>query len=75
MALNLARTLTIYTNGDKTVTEDIETNAKFSAAQKKNVTIEKRRIKSVRMVSDNTPDVLVTLEDGTEIKESFIVST
>lgn len=73
MALNLAKTLTIYTNGDEAVANDIETNAEFSAAQKNKVTIEKRRIKSVKMVSFESSDVLVTLDDGTEVQESFIV--
>lgn len=73
MVLNLVTNLTIYTNGDEAVTSDVETNAKFSAAQKEKVTVEKRRIKSVRNVSTEASDILVTLEDGTEIQESFIV--
>lgn len=73
MALNLTKKVTIYTNGDDAVANDIETNASFSEAHEKNVTIEKRRIKSVRMASSDSSDVLVTLEDGTELKESFVV--
>lgn len=78
MALNLAQTLRIYTNGDEAVADDIETNASslLSAAhtENKQVTIERRCIKSVKMVSLESSDVLVTLGDGTEVRESFVVS-
>lgn len=72
MALNLARKLTVYTNGDDAIATDIETNAKFATLQAR-VTLEKRRIKSVKLLSREASDVLVTLEDGTEIKQAFIV--
>lgn len=74
MALNLAKELTIYTNGNDEIAADIEKNAQI-AAFKTRVTIEKRAIKSLRMVALwEASDVLVTLEDGTEIKEKFLVS-
>lgn len=75
LTLNLAKNLTIYTNGDEAIASDIEANANFSDAQEPRVTIEKRRIKKVSMFKyPEATDVLVTLEDGTEIVESFIVS-
>lgn len=73
MALNLAKKLTIYTNGNEQITAEIDKNAQVAALQTR-VTIEKRAIKSLKMVALwEASDVLVTLEDGTEIKETFLV--
>lgn len=73
MALQLARNLTIYTNGDE------NTAANITAAMKpasNRITIESRKIKTLAMASPNSDsaDVIVTLADGTQKKESFIVS-
>lgn len=74
MALNLAKKLTIYTNGSDELAADIEANARIAGFPGR-VTVEKRRIKSVRMVALwEASDVVVALEDGTEIKETFLVS-
>lgn len=74
MALNLAKKLTIYTNGNEEIAADVEKSAQIAAFQTR-VTIEKRAIKSLKMVALwEASDVLVTLEDGTEIKETFLVS-
>lgn len=73
MALNLAKKLTIYTNGNEQIAAEIEKNAQIAALQTR-VTIEKRAIKSLKMVALwEASDVLVTLEDGTENKETFLV--
>lgn len=74
MALRLAKKLTVYTNGhnDDKVGE-IWTSSGIPDF-KTRVTVEKRRIRQLKLASLNTSDVLVTLEDGTEVKESFIVS-
>lgn len=75
MALNLAKRLTIYTNGNEEIAADIEKSAAQIAAFQTRVTVEKRAIKSLKMVALwEASDVLVTLEDGTEIKETFLVS-
>ncbi|KAJ4403973.1 hypothetical protein N0V82_010574 [Gnomoniopsis sp. IMI 355080] len=74
MALNLAKKLTIYTNGNDAIAADIEANAKIADFQTR-VTVEKRKIKSLKMVALwEASDVVVTLEDGTEINETFLVS-
>ncbi|KAF3760976.1 FAD/NAD(P)-binding domain-containing protein [Cryphonectria parasitica EP155] len=71
MALQFAKKLTVYTNGDEEVAKEIQANAKIADSETR-VNFEKRRIKSLKLISRDTSDVLVTLEDGTEIKESFI---
>lgn len=74
MALNLAKKLTIYTNGNDKIAADIEANAKTVDLLTR-VTVEKRKIISLKMVALwEASDVLVTLDDGTEIKETFLVS-
>lgn len=80
-ALNLAQALTIYTHGDEARAAELERTVqakaplgKLSPAQRKRVTVERRRIQSVRMASSEGSAVLVTLADGTETKEAFIVS-
>lgn len=74
MALNLAKKVTIYTNGDHEIATDLESNAQIAGFQTR-VTIEKRKIKSLKMVAMwEASDVLVTMEDDTKIKETFLVS-
>lgn len=73
MALNLAEKLTIYTNGDDERAFDIEASGQLAKFQDR-VTLEKRRIKSLKMAALwEASDVLVTLEDGAEIRETFLV--
>lgn len=73
MALQLSKNLRIYTNGNEESASEIQANAWRPDFQSR-VTIEKRPIRSLRMLSNEASDVLVTLEDGTQLKESFIVS-
>lgn len=73
MALRLSKKLTVYTNGhndDKV--DEIWTNSDIPDF-KTRITVEKRPIKQFKLVSLDASDVLVMLEDGTEIRESFIV--
>lgn len=72
MVLQYSKRLTVYTNGDEAVSTSIQTESGLTDFETR-VTIEKRRIKSLKLISRYTSDVLVTLEDGTEIKEKFIV--
>lgn len=74
MALQLSKNLRIYTNGDEDVASEMQANAWRPDFQSR-VTVERRAIKSLSMVSYETSEVLVTLEDGTKIRESFIVSS
>lgn len=73
MALRFSKTLRIYTNGNEDVASEVQANAWRPDFQSR-VIIEKRAIRSLKMVSYEASEVLVTLEDGTQIKESFIVS-
>lgn len=74
MALNLAKKLTIYTNGNDEIAAEVAKSAQIVAFQTR-VTVEKRVIKSLKMVALwEASDVLVTLDDGTEVKETFLVS-
>ncbi|KAL1867683.1 hypothetical protein Daus18300_006239 [Diaporthe australafricana] len=70
-ALQLSKNLRIYTNGDEEFTSEIETKA-WRPDFKSRITIEKRRIRSLRMLSDDTSQVLVTLDDGTQFEESCV---
>lgn len=73
MVLQLAKKLTIYTNGNQDVANNIQANCAHLSKDPDRVTIEQRRIKRFQLISPDASDVLVTLDDGTEIKESFIV--
>ena len=72
MALQLAKTLTIYTNGDESTAANITTALKPPSSM---ITVESRKIKKMAMASpdSDSADVVVTLEDGTQKTESFIV--
>lgn len=72
-ALQLSKNLRIYTNGNEEFTSQIQANA-WRPDFKSRVTIEKRCIRSLRMLSDDTSQVLVTLDDGTQFEESYVVS-
>lgn len=71
MVLQLTKNLRIYTNGNEDVATEVQAN-EWRSDFRSRVTIEKRAIRSLRMVSYEASEVLVTLEDGTQIKESFI---
>ncbi|ROV96238.1 hypothetical protein VMCG_07720 [Cytospora schulzeri] len=71
MALQLSKNLRIYTNGNDDTASEVQANAWRPDFQSR-VTIEKRAIRSLRMTSYEASEVLVTLEDGTQFKESFI---
>lgn len=72
MVLQLSKNLRIYTNGNEDSASEIQANAWRPDFQSR-VTVEKRAIRSLRMVSYGASEVLVTLDDGTQIKESYIV--
>lgn len=73
MVLQLSKNLRIYTNGNEDVASEVQANQWRPDFQSR-VTIEKRAIRNLRMVSYEASEVLVTLVDGTQFKESFIVS-
>lgn len=73
MALQLSKTVRIYTNGDQDFASKIQSNA-WRPDFESRVTIENRRIRSLRMLSDDTSQLLVTLDDGTQLEESYVVS-
>ncbi|PSR82443.1 thioredoxin reductase [Coniella lustricola] len=76
MTLQLSKKLTVYTNGtssDDDKANEIWTNSGIPDFEQR-VTVDKRKIKEVKLVSLDTSDVLVTLEDGTEVREKFIAA-
>lgn len=73
MALQLSKTLRIYTNGDDEFASQIRTNA-WRPDFESRITFENRRIRSLRMLSDDTSQLQVTLDDGTQFEESYVVS-
>lgn len=73
MALQLSKNLRIYTNGDEEFASKVQSNSWRSDFESR-VTVEKRRIRSLRMLSDETSQLLVTLDDGTQFEESYVVS-
>lgn len=73
MALQLSKNVRIYTNGDEEFASKIQNNA-WRPDFESRVTIENRRIRSLRMLSDDTSQLLVTLDDGTQLEESYVVS-
>ncbi|KAK7744455.1 hypothetical protein SLS53_003339 [Cytospora paraplurivora] len=73
LALQLSKTVRVYTNGNEEAASKIQAISGRPDVQSR-ITIEERPIRSVYMVSSEASDVLVTLADGTQFKESFIVS-
>lgn len=73
MALQLSKNLRIYTNGDEDFASQIRTNA-WRPDFESRITFENRRIRSLRMLSDDTSQLQVTLDDGTQFEESYVVS-
>ncbi|KUI72592.1 Thioredoxin reductase [Cytospora mali] len=71
MVLQLSKNLRIYTNGKGDIASESEASS-WRPDFKSRVTIEKRPIRSIRMVAWGQSEVLVTLEDGTQFKESYI---
>jgi len=72
-ALQLSKNLRIYTNGDEDFASKVQTKG-WRPDFESRVTIESRRIRSLRMLSDETSQLLVTLDDGTQFEESYVVS-
>jgi hypothetical protein len=73
MALQLSKNLRVYTNGEEGFASKIQTHA-WRPDFESRVTVEPRRIRSLRMLSDDTSQILVTLDDGTQFEESYVVS-
>ena len=71
MALRLAKKLTIYTNGNEKLADEIR--ATFQKPRSR-ITFENRKIKKFALAWPDKSDMIVTLEDGTELKEGFLVS-
>ncbi|KAI3395507.1 hypothetical protein diail_1293 [Diaporthe ilicicola] len=70
-ALQLSKSMRIYINGNEEFAAQIQAEA-WRPDFKSRITIEKRRIRSLRMLSDDTSQVLVTLDDGTQFEESYV---
>lgn len=70
-ALQLSKSLRIYTNGEEEFASKIQTSA-WRPDFESRVTVETRRIRSIRMLSDDTSQLLVTLDDGTQFEESYV---
>lgn len=73
MAMQLSKNLRIYTNGNDEFSSKIQANA-WRLDFESRITIENRSIRSIRMLSDDTSQLLVTLDDGTQFQESYVVS-
>lgn len=73
LALQLSKTVRVYTNGNEEAESKIQAITGRPEIQSR-ITLEERPIRSVYMVSSEASDVLVTLTDGTQFEESFIVS-
>jgi gliotoxin/aspirochlorine biosynthesis thioredoxin reductase len=71
MALQLAEKLTVYTNGNDKLAEEILASME---KPRKRISIERRKIKGFAMASDKGSDVVVKFEDGEQRTEGFIVS-
>jgi translation initiation factor 2B subunit (eIF-2B alpha/beta/delta family) len=71
MALQLAKKLTIYTNGDSTMTAKLR---EALVQPNTRITLDSRRIASFSMKSSHASDVVLTFEDGSTVIEGFIVS-
>lgn len=71
-ALQLSKNLRIYTNGEEEFASKIKTSA-WRPDFEARVTIESRRIRSIRMLSDDNSQLMVTLDDGTQFEESYVV--
>ena len=69
MAAPLARNLTVYTNGDESVTQAI-----LAACEDKRVSVEPRKIKSIKRKDDKRSDVIISFEFGESRDETFMVS-
>ena len=70
-ALQLAETLTIYTNGDAVMTAKVR---EALVNPDPRITLETRKIARLDMKSSDASDIIVTFEDGTTMTEGFIVS-
>ncbi|KAF4444410.1 hypothetical protein F53441_11135 [Fusarium austroafricanum] len=68
MAKRLAQSVTVYTNGDTSMPDTVKTKVHSSK-----VSYETRAIKSFALVNGG-PSVKITLDDGTEKVEGFVVS-
>jgi hypothetical protein len=73
MALRLSDKTTFYTNGDHTVAQ----NLKDAIGSRSRLKVDARKIASLAMVStediEEKSDVLVTLVDGSQVQEGFLV--
>lgn len=74
MALQLSKNLRVYTNGNEEFASKVQANA-WRPDFESRITIENRHIRSLRMLSDDTSQLLVTLDDGTQFEESYVVSS
>jgi hypothetical protein len=71
MALQLVKKLTIYTNGDSTMTGKIR---EALIEPHSRITLDSRKIASLSMKSSDTSDVVLAFDDGSTVTEGFIVS-
>ena len=69
MVAPLARNIVVYTDGDANVTETIE-----AAAKGRRVTVEPRKIVSLKRKDPGHSEILVNFEDGKSRTETFLVS-
>jgi hypothetical protein len=69
MVAPLARDIVVYTDGDANVTETIE-----AAAKGRCVTVEPRKIVSLKRKDAGHSKILVNFEDGKSRMETFLVS-
>lgn len=69
MVAPLARDIVVYTDGDASVSETIE-----AAAKGRRVTVEPRRIVSLKRKDPGHLEILVNFEDGKSRTETFLVS-
>lgn len=69
MVAPLARDIVVYTNGDASITEQIET-----AAEGRRLTIEPRKIAALERKNPEHPEIIVRFDDGDTRNEAFMVS-
>ncbi len=70
MALQLSGKVNIYTNGDLSLKEQLQSAL---AKPTPKIHVDSRKIAKLAMASSEASDVIVTFEDGATAREGFIV--
>ena len=70
MALQLAKKLTVYTNGDEQLVRDIQA---AMPKPRSRISFESRKIAKLVMAEEGSADIILTFEDGTQAREGFLV--